>query len=108
MVKTVSATEARVHFGAMLDEVVESGTRIFIERDGKPTAMLISLADGEQLNKRDYDPEELIERARRNRESVAEWRRVHCPGEPFPNTVEEIRTMREERDSELLGRMLGR
>jgi prevent-host-death family protein len=109
MVKTKTATEARTHLGKVLDQVQETGSRIIIERDGKPAAMLISLSDSRQLkHKEDYDPEELIERARRNREVVAEWRKVHRPGEPFPDIAEMLHEIREERDAQLLDRMLRR
>lgn len=106
MVKTISATEARIHLGDVLDQVEHAGSRIIIERGGKPAAMLISLSDGKKLNGEHYDPEELIERARLNREAFAEWRAVQQPGQPFPDIAEMIREMREERDEQLLKNLL--
>lgn len=102
MVKTMSDTEARTHFGEVLDQVERDGSRIIIERDGKPTAMLISLSDDKQFKKQDYDPEELIEQARLMRKEFAEWRAVQQPADsPFPDWAEMIREMRSDRDDQL-------
>ncbi len=49
--RTVSATEARVHFGEMLRAVNEAGEDVIIERSGKPEVALISIADYEELRK---------------------------------------------------------
>jgi prevent-host-death family protein len=108
MTKSISATEARVHLGEVLDQVEHSGARIVIERDGKPAAMLISLSDSEKLGEQELDVEALIERARLNRKAVAEWRAEYRTGEPYPDIVEMIHEMREERDAQLLDNMLRR
>jgi prevent-host-death family protein len=39
--RTVSATEARVHFGDLL-ESVQRGDVVFVERAGKPVAVVVS------------------------------------------------------------------
>lgn len=49
MPKTMSATEARVHFGALLRSVVEDGETIFVERTGTPQAVIISIDEYRQL-----------------------------------------------------------
>ena len=41
--KRISAVEARRRFGTMLDEVKHQGTEYVIERDSRPTAVVISL-----------------------------------------------------------------
>ena len=41
--RTVSATEARNRFGQVLREVAKSGGPIFVERDGKPVAVILSI-----------------------------------------------------------------
>ncbi len=106
MQKTISATEARVHFGEVLDQVEQSGARFVIERGGKPAAAIISVLELEKLGKVKLDVEALIERVRLNREAIAEWRAVHRPGEPFPDPAEMIHEMREERDAQLLEGLL--
>ena len=108
MTKTISATEARIHLGEVLDQVETQGSRVVIERAGKPVAMLISIEDSRALNEPKTDIEALIERARRNRESIAAWRAKHRPGEPFPDITEMIHEMREERDAQLLDNLLRR
>src|SRR4051794_7774983 len=108
MTKTISATEARVHFGEVLDQVESQGARVVIERAGKPVAMLISIEESRALGKPKADVEALIERARVNREAIAEWRAKHRPGEPFPDSAETLHELREERDAQLLGNMLRR
>lgn len=39
MPKTVSATEARIHLGALLRDIAEQGETIIVERGGKPQAV---------------------------------------------------------------------
>ena len=36
MKRVISATEARIHFGALLRQVVDSGEAVIVQRDGKP------------------------------------------------------------------------
>lgn len=102
MTKTISATEARVHLGEVLDQVERSGDHVIVERSGKPAAAIISMKDLEKLKERAFDPQEAIAKARALRERIAEYRH----GEPLPDVAEEIRQMREERDAELLGGLL--
>jgi len=49
MPHTISATEARIHFGELLRRVVQQEDRVTIERSGKPQAVLLSIADFERL-----------------------------------------------------------
>ena len=108
MTKTISATEARIHLGEVLDRVETRGDRVVIERGGKPVAMLISIEDARTLEEPKSDIEGLIERARKNRESIAAWRAKHRPGEPFPDITEMQHEAREERDAQLLDNLLRR
>jgi len=52
MEQTVSATQARIHFGEMLRTVVEKQQGITVERSGKPLAVLIPAAMYEQIKGR--------------------------------------------------------
>lgn len=47
--KRVSATEAKAHFAALVEEVARGGQRVVIERHGKPVAALVSAAEAERL-----------------------------------------------------------
>ena len=49
--KTINAGKARVNFGQMLDEVFYKGDHFIIERDGRPMAAVIPLAQLEALQK---------------------------------------------------------
>lgn len=48
MERTVSATEARVHFGELLD-AVQRGETVIVERAGQPRAAVIPIAELERL-----------------------------------------------------------
>ncbi len=52
MTKTVPAVKARQQFGTLLNEVDLSGANIVIERDGKPKAVMVSVARFEAWEKR--------------------------------------------------------
>ncbi len=47
--KTVSATEARIHFGELMRRVVEDQQPVTIERAGKPQVVVVSIEQYEQL-----------------------------------------------------------
>ena len=49
--RTVTATEAQVHFGAMLRSVKEHGESVIVERAGEPEAVLISMDDFRELRR---------------------------------------------------------
>ena len=49
MAKTISATEARVHFGALLRDVVERGETVIVERSGMPQIAVLSIREYERL-----------------------------------------------------------
>jgi prevent-host-death family protein len=106
MTKTISATEARVHLGEMLDEVESRGSRVVIERAGKPVAMLISIEESRSLPRSRDDIETLIQRARENRAAIAAWRAEHRPGESLADSADILHELREERDAQLLDNLL--
>lgn len=49
MPRVMSATQARMHFGDVMRQVVEDGETVIVERAGKPQVAVISLADLERL-----------------------------------------------------------
>jgi prevent-host-death family protein len=70
MTRTMTATEARVHFGELLD-TVKAGGRVVVEKSGRPVAVFISSQEYETLTcsqiKTDW-----LEAAARSRERMAE------------------------------------
>lgn len=49
MSQVMSATQVRTHFGQVMQKVASNGEPIIVERGGKPTVAVISLADLERL-----------------------------------------------------------
>lgn len=95
MSKTMSATQARIHFGELMRHVMEQQEPVIVERAGKPQVVVISLTEYENLiaqsnntKWRDtfYKVTELSQKIRERRE-----------GEPLPSPEEIIQKMREER-----------
>jgi|SRR5579884_3592946 len=70
MVTAISATEAKNRFGAVLDRVAEGGDEIIVERQGKPQAAIISIADFEDFQH--------LREQRRRQEAVETIRRVRA------------------------------
>jgi prevent-host-death family protein len=99
MEKTISATEARVHFGQWLRRVAEQNVTLIVERGGKPEAVLMSkeaYARLQSAGRAGADLEPLaMARAVRGR------MRARRGGQPIPSPEDVIARMREERDDEL-------
>jgi prevent-host-death family protein len=93
MVKTVSATDARIHFGELMDEVETKGQRVIVEKGGRPKVAIVSVEDLHQLPPNGHEQADwwtLVEEARE------QFRRAYGD-KPLSITPEElIRQMREE------------
>ncbi len=97
MSHTVSATEARIHFGELLQRVVRQGDRITIERAGKPQAVMLSVDDFERLlsaSRQAPDWQELLVSAR----ALIQF---ELRGQRLPSPDEIVRQGREQRDEQL-------
>ncbi len=101
MTRTMSATEARVHFGELMRRVVEGQEPVIVERGGKPQVVVLSVAEYERLRGEKTEPDDWWDRAKRSRERVAQ----ELNGRPFPDITELIHDMREERDAQILGNL---
>lgn len=98
MEQVISATQARIHFGELIQKVVSEQVPIVVERGGKAQVVIISIDQYEQL--------------RRLQEQQVDWRLLVKQvrdqiaaelGDRKLTPVEEvIRQMREERDVQLL------
>ena|ERR1035437_5636685 len=94
MNRTVTATEARIHFGELMRRA-KSGP-VIVERDGKADVVVIS--------KQEYD--RLVENVQRPDwwsmvEELHAKLRVELAGRTLPDPAEIIRQGREERDEQL-------
>ena len=104
MQRTVSATEARVRFGELMRRVVDERTAIVVERGGKPLVVVLPVEEYERLCAGQPEQEDWWERVERARAEVAR----SLNGRPLPNIEDLIHEMREERDAQILGNLLGR
>ena len=60
-VRTLPATEVKNRFGRVLREVARAGGPIFIERGGKPVAVIISIREFERSRRRARVPAEKLD-----------------------------------------------
>jgi prevent-host-death family protein len=99
MKRVLSATEARVHFGELLRQVVESREPVIVERDGKPQVVVLPVAEYERLKacESGADWRQTMEKAL----DLADRIRASRGGRPLPSPEDVIREMREERDEQL-------
>lgn len=92
---TISATEARIHFGDVLKRV-ENNETITVERGGHPKAVILSINEYKRLRAQEPDTDPVENRLLKVRERyLREAVNVHYDVEG------EIRRMREERSDEL-------
>jgi prevent-host-death family protein len=104
MTKTISATEARVHFGDVLRGVTERGETIFVERGGKPQAVVISIEEYDRLRSNGEPQDDWWTLVEKSRQRIAR----ELNGRPMPDIVQLINDAREERDEEILAAVLRR
>jgi prevent-host-death family protein len=97
MSRTMSATEARVHFGDVLRAVAERGETVFIERGGKPQAVVVSIDEYKRLkgNMVQGEEEDWWDRVERARARFAEITK----GKQIPDADDLINGGREEREA---------
>jgi prevent-host-death family protein len=89
----VSATEARIHLGELMDEVETKGQRVIIEKGGKPKVAIVSVEDFHQLPPNGSEQADWWTLVERSRE---QFRRAYGD-KPLSITPEElIRLIREE------------
>jgi prevent-host-death family protein len=98
MERTVSATEARVHFGEMIQRVVDDQEIIIVERSGEPQIVLLSLGQYQRLKDAEQAQVDWRERVDKAREQIAH----DLNGAELKPPEEVIRRMREERDAQLM------
>nr|HID12319.1 type II toxin-antitoxin system Phd/YefM family antitoxin [Anaerolineae bacterium] len=103
---TISLTEAKQNLGEVINWAAYGGKRVTLLSRGKPRIVLISIDDLQRLDAQS-DERELrkarrrawLEEARALRERILKRR----GGVPLPDSVEELRALREERDEQIMG-----
>jgi prevent-host-death family protein len=97
MERVVSATEARIHFGELMREAVETNEAIIVERGGKSQVVVLSVEEYERLLKgqRQDEWKDLVHQARAQIQA-------HLGGRTLPPAEEILEQVREARDEQLL------
>jgi len=99
MERKMSATEARIHFGELMRDVVERQEPVVVERGGKPHVVVISVDEYERLMATQEDQEDWRELVSQAREQV----RADLGDRELAPPEAMVREMREERDEQLSG-----
>lgn len=98
----VTEAEAKGRLGDLLRDVAERQEIVFIEKDGEPQAVVISLDEYSRLKGVSEPRENWKEQVDRVRKMISQ----ELGGKPLQPTPEEvIRRMREERDEQILGNL---
>lgn len=95
---TVTATDARVHFGELLQRIVQNDEAVMVERSGKPVAVIMPVEQYDRMRTQAYEPDwrDLLQDAQDHIRSAL--------GDQALIPADEIVRMgREERDAEQLG-----
>jgi prevent-host-death family protein len=93
----MSATEARVHFGALLRDVAERGETVIVERSGMPQIAVISVREYERLRGGQMAKSEW----ERELDELHDLIRRRHGDQVMPDAVELVNAGRDERDAEL-------
>jgi prevent-host-death family protein len=101
MTRTISATEARVHFGEVIRRATEEEELVVVTRGGKPGVVILSEALFERLRAGQAAPgaRRALERANEIRTRIA----TKLGGRRVPDGAELVRADREARDAHLVG-----
>jgi prevent-host-death family protein len=104
--RRISATEARVHFGELLNSVVHNLDIVYVERAGVPQVVVVPISEWKR-HKQKRDPWEGF-----MAEMEDHWALMETEGKAGSakdvDAAELIRAGREERDEQLLGDLFGR
>lgn len=101
MTRTISATEARIHFGDVLRGVTERGETIVVERGGKPQAVVLSVAEYRRLRNGEQQEDWWNLVLRSQERFRREW-----GDKPLPDLDRLIEQGHEERDEQILAGLL--
>jgi prevent-host-death family protein len=97
MQRKISATDARIHFGELMRDVVEKQQAVVVERSGEPHVVVLSVDEYERLRAAQEEQEDWRALVSQAREQV----RADLGGRELAAPEEVLRRMREERDEQL-------
>jgi prevent-host-death family protein len=103
METTVSATEARIHFGEMIRRVAEAEEAIVVEKAGTPQLVMLSIGRYQQLIQAQAAQQQSAWERITAVHALIRQRRGDAPLQP--SVVDIIHQMREERDEQLLAHL---
>ena len=96
MERRVSATEARIHFGELMQSVVREQNPVIVEKSGKPQIVLLSVEHYNRLQQN--KAQNWLDQLEQTHALIEAARN----GDVSPHPADVVRTMREERDAQLL------
>ncbi len=101
MPTVMRATDVRIHFGEVMQRVVQEGEPIIVERAGQPQVAVVSMEDYNRLKRIKVQRDTLaaLERARAARARVRQER----GGELLPDVTDILHEVREARGAQLTG-----
>jgi prevent-host-death family protein len=105
--RTISATEARVHFGELLDSVRARLDIVYIQRSGVPQAVVVPVEVWERLQQKEDPWTAAARRMEAYWKYMDEEREAGRIKDVDIDIEEIIRKGREERDEQLLRNVLG-
>lgn len=96
--RAVTATQARTHFGELLEQVVQNDEAIVVERSGRPVAVILPFARYDQMLQRTVAPD-----WRPLLDDMYAYLRVTVGTRELMAPAEVVRMSREERDAQQAG-----
>ena len=96
MERKVTATEARIHFGELMQSVVNDQNPVIVEKSGKPQVVILSVEHYQKLQED------------KNQNWISQLQETHAlietelNGKELPDPSEIIREQREQRDAQLV------
>ena len=97
MKHTISATDARIHFGELMRRVVEQQEPVIVEHSGKPHVVIVSVEEYERLQAEAEAREDWRELVPQARAQV----RSDLGGRALTPPEDVLRELREARDDQL-------
>jgi prevent-host-death family protein len=98
MGRVVSATEARIRFGELMRQAVDSHEPIIVERGGQSHVVVLSVEEYERLLRGQQQQDDWRDLVRQARERI----QADLSGRELPPPEEILAQLREERDEQLL------
>jgi prevent-host-death family protein len=94
--RRISATEARVHFGELLDSVAQNHDVVYVQRAGVPQAVVVPVQVWNQLQQKEDPWTAAARKMEAHWKYMEEARKAGRIKDVGPSTEEIVRAMREE------------